>query len=191
MLSFWKKIDRRFFTYSVAILAAGSVLYNSAQAEELQKLQELEVQAPLSAPFTLSLMGENQAKETLPLKAGQPYLLHLWATWCVPCREELPQLAAFLKAHPDLPIVPVAMDSGTPERVRAFVQQRLHLEAFPVWTADKHQVHQALARLSEPGLPMTLLVDAQGRIRAVSDGGVAWNAPDATQTVTHLLKEAQ
>lgn len=190
MLKFWKTRERWIVTFSAAILAIGGVLHNSARAEEMQKLQELDVQAPLSAPFTLNVQGLKHTQHSPAMPAGKPYLLHLWATWCGPCRLELPQLMQFMREHPAQPILPVAIDSGDPERVESFLQ-RLSLHDFPVWVGDQSVIQAALSKLSETGLPMTLLIDGQGRIRAVSDGGIEWQAPQTDSALQTLLREAQ
>lgn len=188
MLTFWKKKRRWVRTISAAILATGAVLHNCATAEEMQKLQELTVQAPLSAPFTLKLQGPDHTQRLTP--SGKPYILHLWATWCGPCRLELPKLSHFIQAHPDLPVVPVAVESGAPERVAAFTQ-RLSLQGLPIWVGEQSAIQSALSHLKDTGLPMTVLVDSQGRIRAVSDGGIAWDSPDSQQSLQQLLREAK
>lgn len=177
-------------TCAFVILAFGCLLHNSAYSEEMQKLQELDVQAPLSAPFTLELQGLQKAQRSSAGEVGKPYLLHLWATWCGPCRLELPQLAQFMQDHPGVPIVPVAVESGTPERVEAFLE-RLALPHFPVWVGDHAVVQTALSHLSDVGLPITLLVDGHGRVRAVSDGGIEWQDPQADHALQTLLREVQ
>lgn len=186
----WKMIRSCAFLLGMGILTAAVSRYNSARAEDLQKLQELTPSSSLSAPVLVQISGLEQKKVHLPMQPGKPYMLHLWATWCVPCREELPQLAAFLKKEPQLPIVPVALESGEPERVRTFLP-RLHAETLPIWTAERQDITPFLTSVSEPGLPMTLLIDALGRVRSISDGGVDWAAADAARVVRALLQSVQ
>lgn len=175
---------------ALASVAAVGLGHNYAQAEGLQNLQELEPEPALSAPVMLPITGLAGQKATLPLHEGRPYMLHLWATWCLPCREELPALNTLLKAHPELPIVPVALDSGTPEQVAAALP-RLHAEGLPVWVAEHQHVQPFIKSVKEPGLPMTLLIDARGQVRAISDGGVNWADSQAVSTIHTLLQEAE
>lgn len=190
MIRNWKKIRMCAVLAGWLSVAAVGLWHNSAQAEALQSLQELEPEPALSAPAMLPVTGVGGTKATLPLRAGKPYMLHLWATWCIPCREELPKLVAFLDKNPDLPIIPVALDSGSPEKVQASLP-RLHAEGLSVWTADHQNVEPFLKSLKEPGLPMTLLIDAQGQVRAISDGGVDWQEAGAASMVRSLLHQVE
>ncbi|MCX8666570.1 TlpA family protein disulfide reductase [Acetobacteraceae bacterium B3987] len=190
MIRNWKKIRMCAVLAGWLSVAAVGLWHNSAQAEALQSLQELEPEPALSAPAMLPVTGVGGTKATLPLRAGKPYMLHLWATWCIPCREELPKLVAFLDKNPDLPIIPVALDSGSPEKVQAALP-RLHAEGLSVWTADHQNVEPFLKSLKEPGLPMTLLIDAQGQVRAISDGGVDWQEAGAASMVRSLLHQVE
>ncbi|WP_166651604.1 MULTISPECIES: TlpA disulfide reductase family protein [Acetobacteraceae] len=190
MIRNWKKIRTCAVLAGWLSVAAAGLWHNCVRAEALQSLQELEPEPALSAPVTLAIAGLGGTKASLPMKAGKPYMLHLWATWCTPCREELPQLAAFLDRNPDLPVIPVALDSGSPEHVQAALP-RLHAEGLPVWTAERQAVDPFLKSLREPGLPMTLLIDAQGQVRAISDGGVEWKDAAAASTVRSLLHQVE
>ncbi|MCX5615854.1 TlpA family protein disulfide reductase [Bombella sp. TMW 2.2559] len=190
MIRNWKKIRTCAVLAGWLSVAAAGLWHNYAQADALQSLQELEPEPPLSAPVMLPVTGLGGTKATLPMQAGRPYMLHFWATWCTPCREELPRLAAFLDKNPDLPVIPVALDSGLPEQVQATLP-RLHAEGLPVWTAARQNVEPFLKSLQEPGLPMTLLIDAQGQVRAISDGGVDWKETGAAGTVRSLLHQVE
>lgn len=190
MLKFWKRFDRWTCTLSVVILTIGTLLYNSAHAEEMQKIQELTISPPLSTPFDLPLRNSDLLTRTSAIAKGKPYLLHLWAVWCGPCRMELPRLASFLDKNPDIPIIPVALDSGAPEHISIFTQH-LKLQHFPIWAGDKGVLQKALLPIGDPGLPVTLLVDGHGQIRTVSDGGLDWSASDAKKEVQKLLSEVK
>ncbi|WP_196424770.1 TlpA disulfide reductase family protein [Bombella sp. ESL0378] len=190
MMRYLKKIRVGAVCLALLTVAAVGVRHNYAQADGLQNLQELEPEPALSAPVMLPVTGVAGQKATLPLHENKPYMLHLWATWCLPCREELPKLAALLKAHPDLPIVPVALDSGSAEQVVAALP-RLHAVGLPVWVAEREHVQPFIKTVKDPGLPMTLLIDASGQVRAISDGGVTWDEAQAASIIRNLLQETE
>lgn len=88
---------------------------------------------------------------------GKPLVLNFWASWCLPCKEETPELVAFAKAHPEVQVVGVAVDDDI-EDSRAFAK------AYKVTYAlgsDPDATTQD--SFGFPGLPSTYFLDAQGR----------------------------
>jgi len=112
---------------------------------------------------------------------GKVVLLNFWATWCAPCRLELPEFEQWQKKYgaDGLQVLAVSMDDGDAP-VRRTVR-RLHLE-FPVVMGD--------ARLGEAyggvlGLPVTLLIDRDGKVTAMIKGEADLGALESQ--VKHLL----
>lgn len=108
---------------------------------------------------------------TLQQFAGQVVVLHLWATWCKPCVHEMPLLDQFAAEVPSVGIVPISVDVR-PEQAVTFFQQQLlqHLGAY-------HDPDGQLMReLGAHVLPMSFVMDRQGRIAAVFKGSVDWNS---------------
>lgn len=116
-------------------------------------------------PFTLmSTTGQRVALEDF---AGQPVILNFWATWCGPCKAELPQLNKFAAEHPDVALIGVALDSGTlPVLKRA--QAELGIE-FDVLRGNKG----VQAQYGVKTIPTTFLVDASGVIQESHVGVVS------------------
>jgi DsbE subfamily thiol:disulfide oxidoreductase len=89
---------------------------------------------------------------------GTPVVVNFWATWCAPCRKELPAIAAWAKANPDVRVVGVDYEDDVAD-ARAFAD-----ELGATWP----MVVDADGRIGEaygiPGLPATFLIDAEGRI---------------------------
>jgi cytochrome c biogenesis protein CcmG/thiol:disulfide interchange protein DsbE len=123
--------------------------------------------------------GDRAPDFTLPDLAGRPVslsalrgrvvALNFWATWCAPCKAEIPALAAVYAAHRGhcLEMLGIAADSGTREEVAAAARE-LGVN-YPV-LLDEQQAAGEAFRVR--GLPRTVLVDAEGRIRTVFEGAV-------------------
>ncbi len=113
--------------------------------------------------------------------AGKTVLLNLWATWCVPCRAEMPALDRLEGAlgSDRFAVVAVNVDLRAPERARAFLDEigvsKLAFYADPSFEIVKDLKKRGLAL----GLPTTILVDGKGcRIGGV-EGPAAWDSEDA------------
>lgn len=92
-----------------------------------------------------------------------PYVLAFFATWCEPCRDELPALTAIAAAHGDaVGVYSVSLDALPREEIRAFTDGQGIEHA--VWTDSEH----ASARFGAPPLPSTFVVDSDGVVRFVS-----------------------
>jgi len=183
-----KQIDRRTLLLGAVTLTAGGFLCNSAQAEDVAKLQTLKAGKPRLSPVDLQLSGPDGNTGSLTAQRGKPFLLHVWATWCGPCKRELPQLDAFYAKLESPAIIPVAVDSGTPEKVDAFLK-KAGLSHLPAWTIDKHKFKEWLGT-PQFAIPVTFLIDAKGLVRATSEGGIDWAAPDAMAQYQAILASA-
>ena len=117
---------------------------------------------PDQAPdFTLQdLSGESVSLADL---RGRTVVLNFWATWCGPCRYEIPALNAFAADHPEIPVLGIAVD-GTPSELRQ-AAKRLEI-AYPVLVIDEDT--QAAYGVST--LPTTVVVGPEGEVVASHSG---------------------
>ena len=117
------------------------------------------VDSPLIGRPAPSLRGTTIDGEPFDLAdyRGTPVVLNFWASWCGPCRRELPALAAFAKAHPEIQVIGVDYQDDV-EAARTFAA-----ENGATWPSvvDDGPIGAAY---EVPGLPATYLIDAQGRI---------------------------
>lgn len=97
---------------------------------------------------------------------GRPLVVNLWASWCDPCRTELPQLQAFADAHPG-DVVVIGVVTTDTRAASASLGEDLHL-TFPALFDRQGKLLHAVGGT---GLPVTLFVDAQGRVLHVASGG--------------------
>ena len=126
---------------------------------------------------------------TLADYRGRVVLLNFWATWCAPCRREMPSLDRLAGALAGEPFVVLAVseDRGGPEKVRAFVEE-LGLERMEIARDPKGGLASALG---VTGLPATFLVDARGRVVGSLEGPAEWDAEPAQALVRHYLAQAK
>src|SRR3546814_1814786 len=98
---------------------------------------------------------------TLKAFDGRFVLLNIWATWCVPCREEMPSLDRLQAGlgGPDFVVVPLSIDREGLPAVKAFYEE-LGLKALGIYV---DQSGRASGKLGAAGIPTTLLVDREGR----------------------------
>ncbi|MGH8872621.1 MAG: TlpA family protein disulfide reductase [Acidimicrobiia bacterium] len=94
---------------------------------------------------------------------GRPLILNLWASWCLPCREEIPDLSAFGEANPEIAVIGVAVED-TLEDARAFAAEVA--PSYPLAFGD------AAFDQSYPnfGLPVTYFLDEEGRVTEIFNG---------------------
>jgi thiol-disulfide isomerase/thioredoxin len=123
---------------------------------------------PESAPGAIAVLAlpdlEGRPADLASYR-GRVILLNFWATWCGPCRDELPVLVDLQTRYGDRGLTVIAASADAPERdpeVRRFV--RRHLQDVPVWTGATTQDLERLG-LGE-ALPATTLIDRDGRIAA-------------------------
>jgi len=119
---------------------------------------------------------------------GRVILLNVWATWCVPCREEMPALDRLQAAlgGPDFEVVPLSIDRGGVFVVKGFYEE-LDLRALQIYV---DQSGEALTKLGAVGIPWTLLVDRDGRELWRVVGSAEWDKPAALNRIRSHLPEA-
>jgi thiol-disulfide isomerase/thioredoxin len=107
---------------------------------------------------------------------GRYLLLNLWATWCAPCVKELPALSHLQAAigSKKLTVVPVNVGRDNAADTTKFLKQ--HKAALPVYIDTNAAFLHAFGAY---GLPLTVLIDPQGREIARAIGAVRWDAPEA------------
>ena len=121
---------------------------------------------------------------------GRTVLLNLWATWCVPCRKEMPALEALESklGGPGFEVVAVNIDTRDGDKPRAWLKEvgidRLAYYADP--TAKVFQDLKIMGRAA--GMPTTLLVDPAGCEIGTVAGPAEWASEDAMKLVTAALK---
>ncbi len=144
--------------------------------------------SPLKVP-NLAFQDTAGKPVTLDQWRGRVVLLNLWATWCVPCRKEMPALDALEQrlGGPRFEVVAINIDTRDADKPRAWLKevgvQKLNFYADP--TARTFQDLKAIGRAF--GMPTTLLIDAQGCEIGTIAGPAEWASEDAIKLITAAL----
>lgn len=135
-----------------------------------------------------TLQGLTAENLSLSDYRGKVVLLNFWATWCMPCRQEMPSMERLWQKYQnrDLVILAVSTDEGSPVRVRSFVK-RLKL-SFPVVLDPESTVSD---RYQVSGLPVSFLIDQQGRIVGKITGSADWMSEKSIAQIETLLNERE
>lgn len=101
---------------------------------------------------------------------GQIVLMNLWASWCPPCRAEMPDLQRLANLYARSGIAIIGVNEGeSPQRARAFADS-LGIR-FPIWVDDGQRYGRTYAAL---GLPTTIILDRQGTVVRGFDGALTF-----------------
>ena len=143
------------------------------------------LQTPLEAPaFTLQDMdGEAHA---LSDYRGKVVMINFWATWCPPCRREIPSMEAVYQDLGDAGFVVLAINEWeTADHVFPYIGQLDVFPSFPILFDREGAVADAYGI---KGLPTTVLVDRKGNIVYRAVGGRDFNHPDVKDIIRRLMQ---
>jgi thiol-disulfide isomerase/thioredoxin len=142
---------------------------------------------PLSAgrapALAIPLLGGQKAD--MNQLRGQVVLISFWATWCPPCRKEMPSMDRLSKMYVRQPFTVLAVNVGEP----ADVVERF-LDDVPVSFAIGLDEDSTRARAWKAFVyPTSFLVDKTGRIRFGLNGAIEWDSPEVVEIIEQLLLE--
>lgn len=121
---------------------------------------KVEIGAPAPAYRTVTLAGDSAS---LSDQRGKVVLLNVWATWCHPCRDEIPELLALERRYGDrgLELIGVSVDArGNDEGIRQFMRE--FEMTYPMWLDPDERVSTQFLVI---GVPATFLIDRDGILR--------------------------
>lgn len=118
---------------------------------------------------------------------GKTILLNIWATWCVPCREEMPALGRLQATlgGSDFEVVPLSIDRDGLAKVKAFYEE-LSLKALGIYVDASGK---AAYRLNTVGIPTTLLINPEGLETGRLVGPAEWDGPELVNLIQQQLEK--
>jgi thiol-disulfide isomerase/thioredoxin len=178
--------------YGAITLAANAApALTPAQRAELEALRAGDMaklvvrDAPLP-PIEAAFHGPEGRQMTLAEHAGKVVLLNIWATWCAPCRAEMPALDRLAGAleGPEFEVIALSTDRAGPARVAQFFAdngiRNLEIALDPSG--------RLAAEAGVLGLPVTLILDREGREIARMLGDAAWDGPEARALIGRVIE---
>jgi thiol-disulfide isomerase/thioredoxin len=145
--------------------------------EKPQAMNEVKFAAPDGKPLTLADFR------------GRTILLNLWATWCAPCRHEMPALDRLQKAlgGPDFEVVAINIDQRNLERPATFLKE-VNVTALKQYADASARIFQDLRAANRAlGMPTTLIIDGKGCDLAILHGPAEWAGDDAMKMLRAAL----
>ncbi len=150
-----ERMGRLTMVFMAALVVTLGVTYLSTAAVPIERAPEITI-----AGFdgtTWSLHGHLDG-------GGGTVVVNFWASWCTPCRVEIPEISAFARAHPEVLVVGVAVsDDEAPAR-------RLMEELDPAYYTGIDPTGTLMADYPSFGLPVTIVIGADGTILARREG---------------------
>ena len=173
-------------TVLVALALAGATACTSKNESAPAQAADgrVEVGRPVPAYSTVSLEGDSVS---LAAQKGKVVLVNIWATWCQPCRVEMPSIEALHRAlgPRGLKVVAVSIDDpGQERKIAEFARQ------YGLTFELLHDPAGAIQRTYQTtGVPETFVIGRDGTIRKKEIGAANWNSPSRRAVVEALLAE--
>ena len=147
--------------------------------------------APLKLPDLTFEDADGKPKKLSDFR-GKTLLVNLWATWCVPCRKEMPALDELQGklSGPNFEVVAINIDTRDPEKPKNFLKEA-NLTRLGYFADSKAKVFQDLKSVGKAlGMPTSILVDGQGCEIANLAGPAEWASDDAIALIKAAVKPA-
>jgi thiol-disulfide isomerase/thioredoxin len=150
-------------------------------------MQGLIVHAAPSVLPEAALMDMADGPQDLAQYRGRWAVVNFWATWCAPCRAEMPSIGRLAAMRPDLAVVPIATGRNLVPQITRFVTE-VGVENLPHLRDPKMALASQIGIL---GLPVTIIVDPQGREVARMIGDAEWDSAEALAVLDALTAPTQ
>lgn len=159
---------------------------NAAAKGELAAFQVADPATPLPP---LAFKGADGSETTMEAFSGKVALINLWATWCIPCRKEMPDFAALKRDYGGtaFDVVAINLDRGGPDKPAAFLEE-VGADNLALNTDPKSDTFQTLkGKGLAIGLPSTILADKDGCRIGHLIGPAKWDSTDGRALIEAAL----
>jgi len=123
--------------------------------------------------------------ESLESYRGKVVVLNFWATWCAPCRIEMPSFEKLYRRYRSegVTVLAITLDKNSENKIKSFVDE--YGLSFPILLDEKGEVERLYPSMT---IPFTYVIDRQGRIVARVDGAKNWESSETFEAIEYLLK---
>lgn len=182
------------FLAAVACIVGGAIPAGADDAAALRALDRradgspilrlVVPDAPRAAP-PVAFLDEDGRKRSLADYRGTPVAVHFWATWCFPCREEMPRIDALQRLLGEaVAVLPLSVGRDAVGALRAYYEEH-GLRTLPVAIDERMKAARAL---KVNGIPTTVFIDDSGREIARVIGERDWDDPAVAGLVRRLVE---
>ena len=180
--TYWAGMTAALVAWTVGLGGATATL-----ADDLPPLSHGMTKLPPKPAYALRLNDLQDRPHDLAQLKGRVVLVNFWATWCPPCRREMPSLERLSQQLRNEPFSVLAVNVGeNAEMIDLFTSQLETRLTFPIVLDRRSRTMQAW---KVAGLPTTFLVDKQGRIVAGAIGGREFDHPEMVRFIRGVLKQ--
>ena len=155
------------------------------EADLFQKVGAKQMKVKKVAP-NFSLEDLNGQKVELKNFKGKVIFLNFWATWCGPCKEEMPSMETLWQWYKgkDFLLLGISVDYGGVKTVKEYIERQRYTFRVLIDSRSK-----TLDLYEVKAIPTTLMIDRKGQIVAVAIGPRNWRSPEAASLVDLLIKK--
>ncbi len=169
--------------YTALVFGANAGMADVASLREGDMKKLALHDAPVDLPEAVLLDAED-GDHALAEYKGKWVVLNFWATWCAPCRREMPSLDRLQTAMPEVAVVPVATGRNAVEGIQRFFDEA-GVKALPILRDPQSDLAHAMGII---GLPVTVILNPEGQEVARLIGDAEWDSASAQAILAELAK---
>ena len=172
---------------SLTCAAVMLIALTAADVHAAQLPQNFVMHNPPKAVASIRFEDETGQARSLSDFGGKVVVLNIWATWCVPCRREMPTLDRLQAAlgGPDFEVVPVSIDRGGIDTIRKFYAD-ISVRSLGMYADTSGDVLREVGAL---GLPTTLIINSGGQEVARIVGPAEWDSTEIMQFLRPIIAQ--
>lgn len=168
--------------YTAFLIGANPVVADVAALRDGDMKKLALHDAPVTIPEAVLLDAED-GEHSLADYKGKWVVLNFWATWCAPCRHEMPSLDRLQAAMPAVAVVPVATGRNAVEGIKRFFEEA-EIKNLPILRDPKSQLARGMGVM---GLPVTVILNPEGQEVARLIGDAEWDSDSAKSILAALM----